>query len=265
MGAARQFVEAAHHLLGDAAARAQQVPAQLQQAGAGRLEAELDGLQLRHLPQPGQLQGPDLGQIHLLGRADHIRQPPRQAVAVAGGLDLGHPLGEALLGARRQAGRLEVEGRVAPAGGAVPGALGQAGEVAPGGLEKGRAQHGDAQRIRGLGGDRVGAPAARALGRQLEFGAEALEGTLAELAAVLEPFAAHPVDRLFLPHQLEGTLAGPGHVKHRSVRPRGFLDIVERQVGRLVESGGVGQQRPNPLGRAVEVPVPGARNGLGHR
>ena len=264
MRARGQLVEAADHRLGDAATRAQQVPAQLQQAGAGRLQAQLDDLPRRMAPLFGELEGPDLRQIDLLGRLQMAGQALRQAVAVAGGLDGGGTLAHPLRRAGRQHRRGTIERRVAAAGGEGIGRLGQAREVSTRPLEEAAAQHGGTQQVGRRGGDGVDPGAARTVGRELEMGAQRGQRATAKFAAMLEPMVGHPIDRLFFPDQIEGALAGARHVEHRAVRSGRFLDVVERQACGLVEAGRVGQQRPDPLARVVEPPVPGTRDRFAH-
>jgi hypothetical protein len=92
---ARQFVQVGHHRLGDTAARTQEVPAQLQQAGAGRFQAELDDLERGRAPVPGEPEGPDLCEIDFLGAGQMLAEAPGEAVAVAGGLDPGDAFAQA--------------------------------------------------------------------------------------------------------------------------------------------------------------------------
>ena len=88
------------------------------------------------------------------------------------------------------------------------------------------------------------------------MGAQCLEWAVAEPAAVAEPLVVDPVDGLLLPLQCERPQAGPPEVAHRTVRLRDLPHLVPRQSGGLVEAGGIGEQRPDLLHRAVELPYP---------
>src|SRR5687767_3686740 len=90
MRALRQAVEPAGPALGHAAARTQQVPAQLQQAGAHRLQADFDGMARRTVPHARQRERPDPPEVDLLRGEDVISELAREAVAIGRSIDLGH-------------------------------------------------------------------------------------------------------------------------------------------------------------------------------
>src|SRR3546814_1960652 len=63
MGALGQPVEGRHPRLRHPAARAQNVPAQVEEPRLDRLQAQLDRLALAHPPVPGELERPDMPEI----------------------------------------------------------------------------------------------------------------------------------------------------------------------------------------------------------
>ena len=172
----RGLVEGADHRLGDPAAGAEQVPAQGQQAGAGRRKAELDGLARRNAPEPRQAQGPELDQVDLLGRQQLFGQARRQSVAVTAGLDLRHQGGDPGPDRGARLRRLIVERRRPLALGMAVDGLGGGTEVAGRALEEAGPQDGRADQVGGAGFQGVDPAAAAALGRELEGGAEVGQG-----------------------------------------------------------------------------------------
>ena len=94
MGALGQAVERLDPSLADAATRTEQVPTQIQEAGAGRCQAKLDDIELARLPVARQPQGTQAHQVDFLGREDQRYQLLGQSMAMTRGLDLlGQPAG----------------------------------------------------------------------------------------------------------------------------------------------------------------------------
>src|SRR5262249_40008696 len=99
-------------------------------------------------------------------------------------------------------------------------------EVPSGAAKETACQDSDAKNIGRFDRERVGPAAARPLRRQLESGAQRLEGPIAERAAVLEPLAIDPIDRLLLPHQHERPTSESSEVEHGTVGLRNLLDLM---------------------------------------
>ena len=128
MGTLGQLVQRRHRCLAHLAARAKQVPPEPQQALPDRLQANLDGMAIRYVPQARQPERPDRTDVHLLAPQHVLGQLPRQAVAVGRGLDGGDQARHPVLGPRHEVRRLAVEFRRAPAIGEVAGVFGEPAE-----------------------------------------------------------------------------------------------------------------------------------------
>ena len=117
MGALGQPVQRADPGFGDAAARAEQIPAHLQEPRLHRLQAGLDSRDRRRMPLPGQGQGADMPEIDLLPLQHQIGEAARHAMAMGRGLDLRHQAIDPAEELRPRGRRLELEGRLALAAG----------------------------------------------------------------------------------------------------------------------------------------------------
>ena len=254
----RQAVEPARPALCHPAARAQQVPAQLQQAGAHRLQAHLDRVARRTVPRARQREWAHAPEVDLLRAEDMVGELAREAVAVGRGVDLRHHGVDAAPRFVADGRRGEGE-RLAP----LAGHEGRSLRHHPGEGRLGAGEHLAhdqlAEQVRRL--DRHGiARAAAALVRlDMQLGAQHLHRSAREIAGVLEPLLADPVDRLLLPLDVERPHPGGAEIMHRAVGLRDLGDLVLGQLGGFVEARSVGQQRPHRLRRMLELPLPGLR------
>jgi hypothetical protein len=126
----------------------------------------------------------------------------------------------------------------------------------PDGFEEHRPKRNLTQKTRGLGLQRVGALAARTIGFQAQMGAQHLQGALAEMPAVLEPLVFDSVHRFLAPGQRHATLLAMTFKQNRTIRLRGFNNIVFGKAGSFIEAGRIRQVRPQRLGGLVEGPDP---------
>ena len=264
MGALGQAVQGADPGFGDPAARAEQIPAHLQEPRLHRLQAGLDGRHRRRMPLPGQGQRADMPEIDLLPLQHQIGEAARHAMAMGRGLDLTHEAIDPAKDLRPRGRRLELEGRLALAadeGSRVAHHL----RVAPLGAGKEtRRQHDAPQPVGGRRLHRIVDAAAVAFRRYPQAGAEKAERPAGEIAAMLEPLAEDPIDRLLAPGQGDGPDLGAAEEKHRAVGLGDLLDLMARQLGGLVEPGRIGQHRPHGLGGPIDMPAPSPLLRLGH-
>jgi len=254
MGGLRHPVERRDRELGAPAARAQQVPARLEQPVAHRLQAELRDREIVLPPVPGEPARPDADQVGLLRLQDVVGQSPGEAVAVRVGVDLGHDPVQTLGMGLVERDPLGAEHPLALPGGEPADVVDQAVEAPLRAVEEVGRQQQPAEQGRRLHLHPVDAPAAA--GRRFEFDGRGERGERAagEAALVPEPPVGHPFDRDLLPGQVQRPRLGLGEEAHGTVRLLLLTDLVFGQAGRLVEAAGIGEQRPDHLGRVIELP-----------
>ncbi|WP_155770369.1 hypothetical protein [Mycobacterium asiaticum] len=219
-----------------------------------------------HAEMPGQALGPQPGQIGGHAAQDEVGEPAAESVSVRVAVDFARHRGGPLARAERQFGLRDDERGEAFAGvlAASEGDRFQnaLGHVLPRLRRQARTEH-PARQAQRFPFERVADPgAALAVGFEIEDRAEAAEGALAEHSRLAEMPSGDPFVGLFLPLQCEaGGLASAG-AQHRAVGLRRLLEGVRGQTERFVEPVGVGQQRPEFLGRKIECPGPGAAHRL---
>ena len=257
---ARQLGECRDADLGGAAVVAQQVPFHRQQAGAHRDQTGLDRRPRRHAEVARQQLGAQMGEIARHAGQHMIGQPLAQPVAVGAAIDRLGERGGALARAGRQLGQRQVEhGRALAArkgGGLQHALLDRLANLARQALAKQPADPGQRLPFQG-----VAHLAAMALGRDLEHRPEAAERPLREDARLAKIAVEDPLVGFLLPGEGVARHLALAAAQHGAVGLRRLLEPVRRQAHRLVEAIGVGQHRPQPVGRQVEMPGERAPHG----
>ncbi len=120
-----QLIERGDRTLGAAAARAEQIPANPEEAGARRLQEELDDVARLDRPFARQPQRPHAREVDLRRGEEMLAEPRRQPMPIGAALDLRGAGGDPRDGALGQRGRRIVEELRPPAGEKLGGHLDQ--------------------------------------------------------------------------------------------------------------------------------------------
>ncbi len=252
----RQLVERGDRALGAAAARTEQIPAQPQEADPRRLEEELDDEARLGRPVARQLERPHAHQIDFRRGQEMLAEPRRQTMPIGAGFDLRHCCGDAPAGALRQRRRGIVEEPHSFAGEILCRHLDQPADRGATLLEKTETEEDCAGQPLRLAGQRIAEQRPRALRPQLDDGPEAPQRPFAEYPGLAEAVAAHPLVGSLLPLQLDPADRGPRQAEHPPIRLQNVLDLVFRHPRRFVEARGIGDHRPQRLGRLRQMPLP---------
>jgi hypothetical protein len=251
--ALRQFVQTLDPRFGAAAARAQQIPAHRQDAAMLRGEKQLHRVGRRRAPKPGQRQRPDAAQRHarrlLEVRGEFCRQPVARRVA----REVGDQRIEPALARRRR--RLVFAGCENPirhvyCGGQLlnrSNALVELAVQLTGKLCQ------KSQRSGAFDLGRENQPAAAALGIELGVELEVPKRAVLELPLLGEPAVFLPLAEPLVPVQAQGTGLGGRGPPGAAIGVEPIRHLIGRRSGHFVEPRGIGEKRPDRLGRLREM------------
>ncbi len=252
MRAVRQLVEAGAGGLGAAAARAEQVPAQLQHAEARRLQAGLDRVPLGHAPAAGQRQGPDPLDVDLQPVGDLRREPLGEPVPVGARRPVVWP------GPPGGRGRHPVTGTVGGTNGTAcsPRANRSACGARPANIRSARAQEAAGQEQAAEQAARrslqaVVAVAARAAAATARSARRAVpSGPRVNRRRCSNQCSRTQLQGRSSHSELNGPTLARAMKRHAAIGPGGFGDGLFGQGGGRIVAGGIGHRAPDRRQRA---------------